>query len=185
MEHDGIQLDGDPFHLNDAEILDHQKASVFPLFEVGDLLLSFRELNLIAILDPDDYILKWWQIGPWYRQHDPDFLDDGTISVYNNNTGFGNSGIVSVNPQSGVVKTLFKGSKRIPFYSWRRGKHQHLKNGNILITESEAGEVFEVDAGGDLVWQYQNIFDESRNGLINDAIQLPLDFFEPNALRCQ
>jgi hypothetical protein len=28
--------------------------------------------------------VKWSQTGPWLRQHDPDFLSDGRILVYDN-----------------------------------------------------------------------------------------------------
>jgi arylsulfotransferase ASST len=57
-------------------------------FEAGDLLISLRTIDLVAVVDPDDYRVKWWSNGPWIGQHDPDFASDGTISVYNN-TGRG------------------------------------------------------------------------------------------------
>jgi Arylsulfotransferase (ASST) len=181
---DGIAFEADPFHMNDIEVLDPAKADAFPQFEAGDLLISLRSLNMLAVLDGDDYRLKWSRIGPWYRQHDPDFLEDGTISAFNNDMGSGSSEIIAVNPQTGALRTLFKGTEEAPFYSWQRGKHQHLENGNILITEAEGGRVLEVDAGGHVVWQYQNVFDDTRNGVIGNAIQLPLDFFERGALVC-
>jgi hypothetical protein len=35
------------------------------------------------------------------------------------------------------------------------------------------------------VWEYRNRFDARRNLLVGDALWLPLDFFEPDALRCR
>ena len=34
---------------------------------------------------------------------------------------------------------------------------QRLPNGNTLITESDAGRVFEVTEGGDIVWEFVNL----------------------------
>jgi outer membrane protein assembly factor BamB len=175
----------DPFHTNDIEILSPEIASAFPAFEAGDLLISLRQVNLVAVVGSSDHDLKWWSTGPWYRQHDPDFLPDGTISVLDNNMGFGVSRILAINPQTGEQATLFEGSELQPFYTWRRGQQEQLENGNLLITESEKGHVFEVDKSGELVWEYNNIYDEARNGIVTRAMVLPEDFFEAGALRCE
>ena len=175
----------DPFHPNDVEVLSPKLASAFPMFHAGDLLISLRSLNLVAVIDPDSHKMKWWRIGPWHRQHDPDFLPDGSISVYDNNMSFKNSRIIKSYPASGKTEVVFSGGNKFPFYSWRRGKHQTLENGNLLITDSEQGRVFEVDPLGDVVWIFNNIFDEKRNAVVNKAIHLPEDFFSPGVLDCR
>lgn len=174
----------DPFHLNQVEALDPETAKSFPMFEAGDLLISLRNLNLLIVVDSDTAELKWWQIGPWFRQHDPHFLKDGTIMVYDNNMGFGHSRILSVGPATGELKVLFEGSEKTPFYSWRRGKVQILPNKNLLITESEKGRAFEVTAEEELVWEYNNVYDEASNGVVSNAIYLPPDFFNEGVLEC-
>jgi Arylsulfotransferase (ASST) len=174
----------DPFHTNDIEILSPELAPAFPAFEAGDLLISLRQVNLVAVVSAEDHDLKWWSTGPWYRQHDPDFLPDGTISVFDNNMSFGASRILDINPQTGELKTLFEGSESLPFYSWRRGQQEMQENGNLLITEAEKGHVFEVDKAGELVWEYNNIYDETRNGIVTRAMVLPEDFFQAGALQC-
>lgn len=167
----------DAFHPNDVEALPAEVAGAFPMFAAGDLLLSFRSLNMIAVIDPDSAALKWRRIGPWRRQHDPDWLADGTISVYDNGMGLGRSLIRRVDPQSGEVTTAYEASPAEDFYSFRRGKHQTLPNGNILITESERGRVLEVTPDGETVWVFSNRYDVKRNGLVNSAMLLPADFF--------
>lgn len=174
----------DPFHPNDIDVLPPELAKAFPMFAAGDLLISLRSINMIGVLDPKTLALKWSRIGPWFQQHDPDFLPDGTLSVYNNNMGFGASQIVGVNPATGEIRVRFDGAVRGNFYSWRRGRHQTLPNGNILIAESEKGRVIEVDGSGEVVWVYENVYDGERNGLINDALVLADDFFEAGALEC-
>ncbi len=39
-------------------------------------------------------------------------------------------------------------------------------------------------AQGTLVWKYQTVFDERRNGVVSMAVLLPEDFFAPGALTC-
>lgn len=174
----------DPFHINDIEVLSPALARDFPGFEAGDIMISLRSLNLVAVLDGEDLAPKWWQHGPWHRQHDPDFLPGGTISVLDNNMHGGASRIVEVDPGTRRLRNLFRGSPENPFYTWRRGKHQHLPGGNILITESEAGRAFEVSPAGEVVWDYENRFDEGRNLLISKAIHLPADFFRDGPPSC-
>jgi hypothetical protein len=181
----GITYLKDAWHPNDVDVLGPEMAAAFPMFDIGDILISLRSLNLVAVLDANDYRVKWSGIGPWHRQHDPDFLADGTISVYNNNMGLGRSNIIKSYPESHRVEIAFQGAEHIPFYSWQRGKHEYLENGNILVTEAERGRAFEVDGEGKVVWDYHNVYDDTRNGVINKAMLLPTDYFELGALECK
>ena len=174
----------DPFHTNDVEVLSPELAKAFPDFAAGDLLISLRSVNLVGVIDADSHDLKWSKTGPWYRQHDPDFLPDGTISIFDNNMSFGASRILAVDPLTGNYHTIFEGRDDQPFYSWRRGQQERLYNGNLLITESERGRVIEVDGNGDTVWEYNNIYDHTRNGVVTRAMLLPDDFFEQGVLQC-
>ena len=89
----------DLFHPNDIEPLRSGIAAKYPNFRPGDLLVSFRNLHLVAVLDPVERKIKWWSHCPWRFQHDPDFGEDGRIFVYNNNTGRGGrSDVVAIDP---------------------------------------------------------------------------------------
>ena len=181
---DEFEFGHDPFHGNHVEPLPAAFADAFPMFEAGDLLISLRNLNLVAVIGPESKKMKWWKIGPWHRQHDPHFAADGRILVYNNDMNFGPSQILAVDPASDEVEVLFEGSEEAPFYSWRRGKFQQLQDGRLLITESEHGRVFLVDAAGELVFEYNNLYDETYNGVLSAAFYLPPDYFEEGALDC-
>ena len=174
----------DPFHPNDVEALRPEMADAFPGFEAGDLLISLRELNMIAVVDPETGRLRWWRHGPWMKQHDPDFQPDGTITVYDNATGTGASAIRRVDPVTDEVTTLFEGSAETPFYSWRRGKHQVLPGGDVLLTEPEHGRVLEVDAQGRVVWERDMVWDEQRNLIVTEARHLPEGFFADGLPSC-
>ncbi|MCR9089048.1 MAG: arylsulfotransferase family protein [Rhodobacteraceae bacterium] len=174
----------DPFHPNDVEMLRPEMADAFPMFEAGDLMISLRELNLVAVLDPQTGVLRWSQIGPWLKQHDPDFHPDGTITVFDNATGTGRSLIRRVDPGEGTQSVEFTGSDALPFYSWRRGKHQYLPNGNVLLTNAEHGKVLEVDPEGRLVWSRDMVWDATRNLIVTEARHVPPDFFESGPPSC-
>ena len=95
----------DPLHLNDVEVLRADMAAAFPQFAAGDLLVSMRNINAIAVLDGTTLLVKWWRTGPFLRQHDPDFLPNGHILVFDNRLGgrdrrFGESRIVEIDPKN-------------------------------------------------------------------------------------
>ena len=115
----GMSWDREFLHLNKVDELDGEIADNFPSFAAGDLMLSIHDYNIIMILDPRTRNVKWWKVGPWLRQHDPEFKSDGTIVVFNNNahrTAFGDdslrspldyprvSNIIEIDPGSGDHK---------------------------------------------------------------------------------
>jgi hypothetical protein len=169
----------DIFHPNDIDVLYSDLAPMFPGFKTGDLLISLRQLNLVAVLDPDKLVLKWWSHGPWRWQHDPDFTPDGKISVYNNNAGLGRSEIIKIDPKTNEISNdLFEGEVR--FYSNTMGKHQYLPNGNILIVVPGEGRVLVVSSAGQKVMEFNNIPAESAeyNAGIDNGLWMPLDYFD-------
>ena len=178
----------DPFHPNDAEPLTAELAPAFPMFEAGDVMLSLRELNMVAVVDPETGMMRWWRHGPWIKQHDPDFQPDGTITVYDNGTGTGSSKIIRVDPAPDLgddaLTTEFAGTEAVPFYSWRRGKHQYLPNGNVLLSEPEHGRVLEVSPSGEVVWERHMPWDAERNVIVTEARHVPEDFFADGVPSC-
>lgn len=174
-----VPLDHDFTHINDIEVLMPQMAPAFPQFEAGDLLVSLRNVNLLLVLSPASERIKWSMTGPYLRQHDPDFLPTGWISVFDNRRDghhgqiFGGSRILELDPRTGAVATLYGERDDEHFFTEQAGDHQHLPNGNILITESEAGRAFEVTAKGDIVWSFVNRWDENSVAAIRRATRYP------------
>jgi hypothetical protein len=146
----------DFFHINDIEPLTEAMAPAFPQFRAGDLLVDFRNMDLIVVLDRDTHEIKWHAYGPWKKQHDPDFEADGTISVFSNNTDRMRSTILWVRPGSGEVGDEFAGSD-LRFDSPVMGEHQRLPGGNWLITAAMQGRVMQVTPEGDIVQEYNNL----------------------------
>lgn len=181
---ESLSYASDPFHANDVEMLRPDMAAAFPMFEAGDLMISLREINLVAVVSPTGE-LRWWQHGPWLKQHDPDFEADGTITVFDNNSGSGRSRILNIDPKTNITTIAYEGTPEHPFYNWQRGKQQQLPNGNILVTEAQKGRVFEFAPGGELVWEREAEWDETQNLIVTEARHVGPDFFTDGVPACE
>lgn len=189
------EVTGDLTHLNDIEELAPKLAARFaPQFEVGDLMLSLRREDLLLVVDPETLTVKWYQSGPWLGQHDPDFLENGRISVFSNDedgtpngSRFGGSTIMEVDPASGEVQFRYGNEPGQTMYTRNRGDHQTLGegNGHVLITESTAGRVFEVDSEGKIVWEYVNRFDDVDAAVVSTVHRYPNDYFTVSDWTCR
>jgi len=62
-------------------------AEQFPFLEKGQVLISMREIDTIAVVDLDKEQVVWATHGSWHRQHDPDFLPNGNLLIFDNITG--------------------------------------------------------------------------------------------------
>jgi Arylsulfotransferase (ASST) len=181
----------DLLHLNDIEILSKSDAAAFPLFEAGDIMLSLRNLNLVMVIDPATEAVRWTQSGPWIRQHDPDFLPDGRIMVFDNRRDesgrqvFGGSRILAIDPVTREVQTLYEGSEEAPFFSNVKGKQQLLANGDLLIAEAERGRVFEVTPDGRIVWSHISRFDDDYVSKISDAERYSEKYADFTVQKCR
>lgn len=75
----------------------------------------------------------------------------------------------------------YKGDPPKSFYSFSRGACQKLPNGNVLITESDKGHVFEITRDGKIVWEFFNPdIDEKKKkrAAIYRMMRLDEDFIE-------
>lgn len=187
---DKPKTDGE-FHLNEIEELPRALASAFPMFAPGDLLVSLRNLNMILVTDAKAETIKWYKVGPWIRQHDPDWQADGRITVFDNHqdgtedgSHNGGSRIIAINPATGETETLYGGRKDQYFFSRERGMHQRQPDGGIMIAEANQGRAFQVDRAGKIVWEYVNRFDDRDSAWLNGAESYPSSYFTVKDWSC-
>ena len=191
-------LNNEIVHANKVAELPASLADYFPLFAARDLAISLRELNLILVIDPISKKIKWHQTGPWIRQHDPEFRQDGRISIFNNNvyriayeneqTKLNNTfstNIIAVDPVSRKTEVIFGEKTGQEMLSVIRGQHELLKNDGMLITEFDAGRVFEVDSDKNIVWEYVNQYDDKYVGEITNAVLYPAGYFQEKLHNCK
>jgi len=186
--------DADIFHPNDVEILTRDLAPHFPMFNAGDMLISLRNLDTIAVIDRRTHKIKWFARGPWRRQHDPDFTETGEISVFNNNfPGYGShvvdreaSSILAIDPATGHIRQIL-GPEQASFFSQEMGAHSWVTNQVISIVTPFQARVIEFDlAAGDTIFEYNNEIREGVAAHVAMAVWLPPNYFEVDFsnLRC-
>ncbi len=150
---------GDYLHTNSVQVLEGEAAKNFPFAKAGDVLVSFRELNTLAVVDLDQEKIVWALRGSWIGQHDPRILPNGDILLFDNNGHFapgGASRVIEVDPKTEAIVWSYSGDEAHPFHSVIRSGQQRLPNGNTLITESDGGRIFEVTPADKIVWEYVN-----------------------------
>jgi hypothetical protein len=170
----------DIFHTNRLELLDGRLADRLPSFREGNILLSCRNLNALAVLDMDLEKIVWMQTGMWLQQHHATVLENGNIMLYDNQGDYGSSRILEYDPVTLEIAWMYRGDETNDFFSDKAGTNQRLPNGNTLITETHFGRAFEVTRDGTIVWEYVN---PERAGEKNELIaalfdvtRLPPDF---------
>lgn len=180
----------DPTHLNDVEVVTPELAGKIDGVNAGDLLVSIRNMHMLAILDSMTGKIKWSHIGPWVRQHDPDITSDGNIVVFNNGDAHlglnrtPGSNLLELDPETDQTRILYPKQGQTGFFTDIMGSHQLLPNGNRLITESMYGRVFEIDNRGNIVWEYIKPYDDSYAAIIETAIRYDKDYFSVRDWSC-
>jgi hypothetical protein len=177
-----VFADNDPLHVNDVERLSAEMAPAFPMFAAGDLMISVRHLNTVFVADPKSWAVKWLMTGPFVGQHDPDFLPNGHILLYDNRLSgvkpkLGNSRLLEIDPATKAVVWSFDGKGDSAFYAHSRGEQQMLPNGNILYVDPYRGRVLEIapQSDGRLVWEWVNVIAPNEVGLITDVERFAKD----------
>lgn len=172
----------DPLHVNNIEVLTPELAPAFPDFAAGDYLVSMRNLNTLAVLDGQTLRVKWTQTGPFFGQHDPDFLPDGHIALFDNRLKgskpeFGYSRVLEIDPATHGIVWSYEGSDADPMYSKIGGKVQWLENGNLLVVSPQEGRVFELtrEQPARIVWEFVNAVNDADVGYVFDALRFAED----------
>lgn len=153
---DPLAQNGDLMHTNSLAVLDGQLAAQVPAFRAGNLLVSSRPLSFIAVVDPEREEFVWTLSGAFREQHDPRFLANGNLLLFDNTGRGGFSSVRELDPVSGATRWEYHGTPQAPFFSRTCGTAQRLPNGNTLITESDGGRAFEVTSAGEIVWEFWN-----------------------------
>lgn len=152
-------LSGDFLHSNTINIVGPRFAEHYESISPGDLMICLRNLNLVVVIDPQTEEIVWGTTGPWHHPHDPDPLPNGNLLMFDNYFVRGQavgSRVIEFDPRTGAIAREFAGDQNQPFRSDVRACQQRLKNGNILITESDRGRLLEVAEDGEIVWEYRN-----------------------------
>ena len=127
-------------------------------FRPGNILVSARNLNALYIVARPSGEVVWRYYDGLDWQHEARMVPAGFPSA--GNILFFNNRYHSVERQSSVVELdplerSVVWSHRSPgFFSATEGTQQALSSGNLLVTSSRGGRVFELTREGQIVWQW-------------------------------
>ncbi len=189
-----IDLGREVTHANTVEVLDGSAEHLSPAFKAGNVLVSLRSLNLLAVLDMDSEQFVW-HLASGYPlaggvteksglffcgQHEPTLLPNGHMLLFDNQGIQGESTVWEFDPITREVFWKYRGDRHHPFYSAICGTAQRLPNGNTLITESDNGRVFEVTREHEIVWEFFNPHRAGEQGefiaMVAELVRLAPDF---------
>ena len=152
------QITFDPIHLNDIQPALYKSK----YWDVGDLLVSLRNLSVVFLYRPSTRKILWLKDGPWVNQHDVDFVDSTAISVFSNsvlrlesftkgNAMGGEMYFSPERPQNEVYLYDFKSDsiftpytllmKNLNINTATAGRSEILYNGDIFIEETNSAKV--------------------------------------------
>ena len=148
----------DHFHLNTVQVMPKTYlAGRDRRFGEGNLLVCFRNVNQIAILEKGTYRILWsWGAEDLQWPHQPTLLPSGNILIFDNGVEREFSRVIELEPLSGEIVWEYTAGTPEEFFTSGGGSTQRLPNGNTLISETNNGRVFEISPHGEVLWLWLN-----------------------------
>lgn len=174
----------DLFHANSVSWIDlPELAGTHPIYAPGNVLVSLRHQNTIAVIDRAAGRLVWaWGRGELDGQHSARILPNGNILVFDNGLGRKHSRVVEIDPRQNRIVASLEPRDVERFYTPGGGASQRLPNGHTLVTETHKGRLMELTPSGDIVWMFLNPNLDSRQrqrATIHASTWLPASYVEP------
>ena len=180
----------DYLHMNAASPIPASAGHTDPRFKAGNIIVSYRYINTLAVVDRDTKKIVWKTVNLTIGQHNPHFIpaglpgtghvlvfDNGNVDADTNPrhaSSRPNSRVVEINPLDMSIAweyTADKSNRPLwSFFSHYISGAQRQPNGNTLICEGSNGRIFEVKADGEIVWEYVNPFPNTTGKIPNSTI---------------
>ena len=132
------------------------------------VLFSCKNINRVGIIDKATRTLTWRFGHPVTSgQHHARWLPNGNIHIFDNGLrreGLPYSRVIEVNPSTNEIVWQYQSNPPFSFFSPNVSSADRLANGNTLICEGLSGRVFEVNQGGELVWEWNSPFSNTIRG---------------------
>lgn len=180
----------DYLHMNAASPIPESAGHTDPRFKPGNVIVSYRYINTLAVIDRDTRKIVWKTVNLTIGQHNPHFLpagvpgaghllvfDNGNVDAETNPrhaSSRPNSRVLEINPVDMSIAweyTADKSSRPLwSFFSHYISGAERQPNGNTLICEGSNGRIFEVTPSGEIVWEYVNPFPNTTGRIPNSTI---------------
>lgn len=154
---------GDIFHCNTVDVLEGYGANRIPAFAAGNVMVSIRNENIVAVVNLDAMKVLWAHKGPYVRQHDSKVLPTGNLLLFDNLSTGNRSAVLEFDPLTMRTVWELRDVGGQPFVSRTCGTAHRLPNGNTLVTASDSGHAFEVTPAQEVVWDFSNPHRAGKN----------------------
>jgi hypothetical protein len=156
-----------PTHLNSIALAPASLEGKLAGAAAGDLLVSLRETNTVALLDGKTGALKHALSGRTGAQHSAQFLPDGTVLAFDNLGGErsrGGTRVVRLDLVKRTAETVFprdNAKELLPVESKSAGQIDVSSDGRrALVAITHQGRIVEIDVeSGTPLWVYENTHD--------------------------
>jgi hypothetical protein len=143
----------DVLHPNTVEVLN---AHPDGLWSGGDVMVSLRSLDVIAVLDLSVRSVRWWWgPGELSGQHQPSAVPGGNVLVFDNGQAAGRSRAIEIDPRTGSIMWQYTADPPESLFTPLAGGCQLLASRHVLITDAQSGRAIEVTRDGRPVWGVQ------------------------------
>ena len=190
-------------HVNTASPIPANTGHTDPRFKPGNVMISYRNLNTVVIVDKDSKKIVWKADNLTIGQHNPHMLPagvpgTGNVMVFDNGgippnsnprraSARPNSRVLEINPLDMSIVSEYTAEKSgrpiWTFFSHFTSSAQRQPNGNTLISEGANGRFFEVTPAGEIVWEYVNPFSnvtgKIRSNQVFRAAKVPESWLNP------
>lgn len=126
-------------HNNTCRVIGENDAALDDTrFSPGNILISYCNLNTIAVIDKESADIVWaWGPGELDGQHNPRMMLNGHIMIFDNGTERGYSRVLELDPLTGKIVWEYndRGAEQ-RFYSAFLSSAQPLPNDNVLVCQS-------------------------------------------------
>ncbi len=150
----------DLLHANSLDWIEAgELTSAEGVYAGAEVLVSLRHQSRVALLDLDQGRATWWFGAGLEAQHEASLLRDGNVLLFDNGLpARGYSRLLVIDPRTDQVVREWRAPTPADFHSKSRGTVELLANGNLLVGDSNRGEIFEVAPDGTLAWRYASPF---------------------------
>ncbi len=173
-------------HLNEVQPVETDSK----YWKKGDVFVSLRHPSLVFLYRPSTNKIIWSQQGPWMKQHDVVILNDHQIAIFGNNVIDAKYKDVkkrlidgnniqyiydfSTNKTTTAFTEFFKKSK---IGTFTEGRSQILKDGNILVEESNHGRLLFGNEKNE-IWTFVDRVDKNHLSSLNWCRYITEDEFK-------
>ena len=161
----------DILHVNDLIYVEKNMANLVPFLEEGDLIVSVKGLDAIAVLRPKINSIVWMTKGPWIHQHHIELTDVGKLRIFNNVNHYvmddkkeqfarhqERSSIIDYDLMTHETKIIYNDVAKRSLQSWSQSLHQEIDDG-FIFTFTDKGRIINTDFEGNILWELSAIKD--------------------------